>query len=71
VNGPNQAAKFAELNTFPAMRACSVPDFAPFDGHGARHLDDVGAWQSVEPADDFTATGLLYFALASAPPASG
>ncbi|WP_329049097.1 glycoside hydrolase family 9 protein [Amycolatopsis sp. NBC_01488] len=66
VNGPNQAKKFAELNHFPTMRACAVPDFARFDGHGARYLDDVGAWQSVEPADDFTATGLLYFALASA-----
>ncbi|MFI6095747.1 glycoside hydrolase family 9 protein [Lentzea sp. NPDC051213] len=65
VNGPNQADKFAELNRFPTMRACAVPDFAAFDGHDARYVDDVGAWQSVEPADDFTATGLLYFALAS------
>ncbi|MEV6639359.1 glycoside hydrolase family 9 protein [Amycolatopsis sp. NPDC051371] len=64
VNGPNQAEKFAELNRFPTMRACAVPDFSRFDGHGARYLDDVGVWQSVEPADDFTATALLYFALA-------
>jgi hypothetical protein len=39
--------------------------FARFDGHGARFVDDVGAWQSVEPADDFTATALLTFALTS------
>jgi len=64
VNGPNKADKFAELNKFPTMRACSAPDFARFDGQGARYVDDVGAWQSVEPADDFTATALLYFALA-------
>jgi len=66
VNGPNKAEKFKELNTFPTMRACSMSDFARFDGQGARYLDDVGAWQSVEPADDFTATALLYFALAAA-----
>jgi hypothetical protein len=65
VNGPNNADKFTELNRFPTMRPCVVPDFARFDGHGARYLDDVGAWQSVEPADDFTAGALLYFALAS------
>jgi len=65
VNGPNQADRFAELNRFPTMRSCAVPDFAQFDGHGARYLDDVGAWQSVEPADDFTAGALLYFALSS------
>lgn len=64
VNGPNAAEKFAELNRFPTMRPCTVPDFARFDGQGARYLDDVGAWQSVEPADDFTATALLYFAVA-------
>jgi endoglucanase len=65
VNGPNKADKFAELNRFPTMKTCSVPEFARFDGHGARYVDDVGAWQSVEPADDFTATALLYFGLAA------
>ncbi|WP_052674929.1 glycoside hydrolase family 9 protein [Amycolatopsis orientalis] len=65
VNGPNGANRFAELNRFPTMRPCVAGDFARFDGHGARFLDDVGAWQSVEPADDFTATALLTFALAS------
>ncbi|WP_410673546.1 glycoside hydrolase family 9 protein [Amycolatopsis sp. cmx-4-68] len=65
VNGPNRAARFAELNRFPAMRACVTEGFTRFDGHGARFVDDVGAWQSVEPADDFTATALLTFALAS------
>jgi endoglucanase len=65
VNGPNGADRFAELNRFPTMHTCVTEGFARFDGHGARFVDDVGAWQSVEPADDFTATALLAFALAS------
>jgi endoglucanase len=65
VNGPNGAKRFAELNRFPTMRPCVTAGFARFDGHGARFVDDVGAWQSVEPADDFTATALLTFALTS------
>ena len=65
VNGPNGASRFAELNRFPTMRTCVTDGFARFDGHDARFLDDVGAWQSVEPADDFTATALLAFALTS------
>ncbi|MEV6443892.1 hypothetical protein [Amycolatopsis sp. NPDC051716] len=58
------ADRFAELNRFPAMRPCATAGFTRFDGHNARFFDDVGAWQSVEPADDFTATALLAFALA-------
>lgn len=34
-----------------------------FDGKGARYVDDVGAWQAVEPALDFTTTALPAFAL--------
>jgi len=40
--------------------------FAAFDRADARFLDDVRAWPSVEPAIDFTATGMLAFALAAA-----
>ncbi|MCG8919160.1 glycoside hydrolase family 9 protein [Actinokineospora sp. PR83] len=65
VNGPNRADRFTELNRFPTMRPCASEDSTRFDGHGARFVDDVGAWQSVEPADDFTATALLAFALTS------
>jgi hypothetical protein len=64
VNGPNKAEAFAQLNRFPTMRPCVVGGFERFDGRGARFVDDVGAWQSVEPAIDFTATALLAFALA-------
>ncbi|MDJ0343422.1 glycoside hydrolase family 9 protein [Streptomyces sp. H10-C2] len=68
VNGPNAAAKLDELNSFPTMRKCSANPpgggtWAAFDGKGSRYLDDVGAWQTVEPAADFTSTALLAFAL--------
>jgi endoglucanase len=64
VNGPNEASKLDELNRFETMRPCAadgtdgVP-FSVFDGQGSRYLDDVGAWQTVEPSLDFTATALL------------
>ncbi|MEU7138987.1 glycoside hydrolase family 9 protein [Nocardia sp. NPDC046473] len=66
VNGPNAAEKLDELNTFPTMKRCSADPGTPwtdFDGHKARFLDDVGAWQSVEPSIDFTSTAMLAFAL--------
>ncbi|MEU5700755.1 glycoside hydrolase family 9 protein [Streptomyces aurantiacus] len=69
VNGPNAAAKLAELNSFPTMRKCTAAPpagaWTDFDGKGARYLDDVGAWQTVEPSLDFTTTALLAFALTS------
>ena len=40
--------------------------FSTFDGHAVRYLDDVQSWPSVEPADDYTATALLAFALSAA-----
>ncbi|WP_406346162.1 glycoside hydrolase family 9 protein [Streptomyces sp. NBC_00648] len=65
VNGPNAAAKLSELNSFDTMRPCAygTDTWKRFDGKGARYLDHVGAWQTVEPADDFTSTALLAFAL--------
>ncbi|MFD9732884.1 glycoside hydrolase family 9 protein [Umezawaea sp. NPDC059074] len=65
VNGPNAATQFTELNAFEGMKPCTVNDFEPYDGHDARYVDHVGAWQSVEPAIDFTSTGLLAFALSA------
>ncbi|WP_407287293.1 hypothetical protein [Streptomyces sp. BP-8] len=52
----------------PTMRKCPTGQgnpFAAFDGHG--YMDHVGAWQTVESADDFTATALLSFTLSAAP----
>ena len=70
VNGPNQAAKLKEPNSFPAMRPCPAggsDPFSVFDGHGGGYRDHVGAWQTVEAADDFTATALLMFGLSTGP----
>ncbi|GAA1229398.1 glycoside hydrolase family 9 protein [Microbacterium phyllosphaerae] len=64
VNGPNAAEQLDELNRFATMVPCASDaadgaEWAQFDGRGSRYLDDVGAWQTVEPAIDFTATALL------------
>ncbi|MFJ9847095.1 glycoside hydrolase family 9 protein [Kitasatospora sp. NPDC101155] len=70
VNGPNAAEKLKDLNSFPTMRTCPTNQgnpFAAFDGRGGGFMDHVGAWQTVESADDFTATALLAFTLAAAP----
>ena len=67
VNGPNAADKLAELNSFPTMKKCTAAPpsgaWTDFDGKGSRYVDDVGAWQTVEPSLDFTTTALLAFAL--------
>jgi hypothetical protein len=67
VNGPNAASKLEELNSFPTMKKCTATPpagaWTDFDGKGARYVDDVGAWQTVEPSLDFTTTALLAFAL--------
>ncbi|MQS16248.1 hydrolase [Streptomyces kaniharaensis] len=71
VNGPNAAAKLKDLNSFPAMRKCPTNQgnpFAAFDGRGSGYMDHVGAWQTVESADDFTATALLAFTLSTSTP---
>jgi endoglucanase len=66
VNGPNGAENFTDLGIPDGARACPVDGrnrFAAFDRRDARFLDDVRAWPSVEPAIDFTSTGMLAFAL--------
>lgn len=71
VNGPNATEKLDDLNRFDTMRRCEADaaDGVPyrvFDGQGSRYLDDVGAWQTVEPSLDFTSTALLALALRAA-----
>ncbi|WP_262057449.1 glycoside hydrolase family 9 protein [Streptomyces sp. STR69] len=67
VNGPNAAGKLTDLNGFPTMKKCTAGPpsgaWTDFDGKGSRYVDDVGAWQTVEPSLDFTTTALLAFAL--------
>jgi endoglucanase len=69
VNGPNGAENFEDIGIPDGARACPVDGrnrFAAFDRPDARFLDDVRAWPSVEPAIDFTSTGMLAFALSAA-----
>jgi len=69
VNGPNGAENFEDIGIPDGARACPVDGrnrFAAFDRPDARFLDDVRAWPSVEPAIDFTSTGMLAFALTAA-----
>ncbi|MEU5141181.1 glycoside hydrolase family 9 protein [Streptomyces sp. NPDC021139] len=70
VNGPNDADLLKDPDTFDGARPCShTPDGGPwsaFDGRGAGYVDDVRAWQTVEPADDFTSTALYALSLTAA-----
>ena len=63
VNGPNAAEAFADIDVLDGMRPCKVTGFAQYDGHGSRYTDQIGAWQSIEPADDYTASAVLMTAL--------
>ena len=67
VNGPNCADLFADGldEFFDEGHACPTDGkdrYAAFTGHGSRFVDDVSAWQTVEPALDFS--GIAGYALA-------
>lgn len=71
VNGPNSKRLFSGGldGFFDNGNACpvnGVDRYAEFTGQGSRFVDDVRAWQTVEPALDFTATAALAFALQGA-----
>lgn len=73
VNGPNDAGLFADGlgDFFDTGRTCPAAggdQYAQFTGRGSQFVDDVRAWQTVEPALDFTATAALAFALISNQP---
>jgi endoglucanase len=65
-DGPSSIGNFSGLGTVPGMRACSAGHFAPFNTATAGYEDNVVAWPSVEPADDYTAASLFAFALGAA-----
>ena len=65
-DGPSSPANFAGLGTVSGMRACSAGSFAAYDSPAAAYEDNVLAWPSVEPADDYTAISLFAFALGAA-----
>lgn len=59
VNGPNSAKLFEDGvdEPFDEANACPQSDrdpYAAFTGQGSRFVDDVSAWQTVEPALDFS-----------------
>ena len=68
VNGPNGAGLFSGglggfFSNAPRCPATSKDRYARFTGHGSRFVDDVRAWQTVEPALDFSAIAALALAL--------
>ena len=65
-DGPSSIGNFSGLGTVSGMRACSAGQFAPFNTTTAGYEDNVVAWPSVEPADDYTAASLFAFALGGA-----
>jgi endoglucanase len=65
-DGPSSPANFEGLGTVSGMRDCSAGSFAPFNTKTAAYEDNVVAWPSVEPADDYTADSLPAFALGTA-----
>jgi len=65
VDGPNATASFQGLGLQSGMRKCPPAGgdpFKSFSSKGARYVDNVADWPSVEPADDYTALGILVFA---------
>ena len=68
VNGPNDASLFAGGldDFFSNGHACPIGGgdaLKAFNGHRSRFVDNVSAWQTVEPAIDFDAAAALAFAL--------
>ena len=65
VDGPNSLSSFQGLGIPGGARKCPPnggDPFKVFTGKGARYLDNVTAWPSTEPADDYTALSILVFA---------
>ncbi len=72
VDGPNSLSSFKGLGYVEnppilggGMLKCPVgggDPYAQFTGHGGRYLDNVIAWPSTEPADDYTALTILVYA---------
>ena len=73
VNGPNDAGLFADgLDDFFSTGHACPPGggdaLKAFNGHKSRFVDNVSAWQTVEPAIDFDAVAALAFALSAVAP---
>jgi len=63
--GEHLPALYAVSDRQSGMKSCPPSGgdtFNAFSGHGGRYLDNVIAWPSTEPADDYTALSILVFA---------
>jgi hypothetical protein len=63
VNGPNAATRIHDLIADPSPSSCRSDTFAVYDRDDTHYTDDVRVSANTEPSIDFTATGLLAFAL--------
>jgi endoglucanase len=66
VNGPNVADRVESLEGAATDSFCSEGSYTEFDREDAQYLDDMRVSATNEPSLDFTATGMLAFALAAA-----
>jgi endoglucanase len=66
VNGPNAADRIHHLLKTEESGFCAAGMFAAFDRADVHYTDNTGVSASSEPSIDFTATGLLAFALTAA-----
>ncbi|MFI1989927.1 glycoside hydrolase family 9 protein [Actinoplanes sp. NPDC020271] len=65
VNGPNRAGRVESLEEETPDSLCSDGSYTEFDREDAQYLDDMRVSATNEPSLDFTATGMLAFALAA------
>jgi hypothetical protein len=63
VNGPNTATRIHELLPQTTASPCAAGQFKIYDRADADYVDDVRVSANSEPSIDFTATGMLAFAL--------
>ncbi len=71
-DGPNASSSFSGLGLQDGMNTCPTNGkdvFSPFNGKGAKYIDNVISWPSSEPADDYTVLSALVFAAQIANPA--
>jgi len=65
VDGPSQTDNFDGIGVPSGARKCPPNGgnpYSQFTGQGVAYMDNVKAWPSVEPADDYSVTGILWYA---------
>jgi hypothetical protein len=63
INGPNSADRVHQLLENQTTGSCTGGSLERFDRDDAHYVDDMRISANNEPSIDFTATGLLAFAL--------